>query len=195
MTGLFEARARMPQPLLQREFVLDGEDAAVAWGVRLAALIQRDLQHVRGLSIYLHGDLGAGKTTLCRGFVQGFGHRGAVKSPTYTIVEPYELANINIYHFDLYRLDGAEELEFIGVDNYFNQPNTVCLFEWPERAAAALPAADLTLFLSDYCTGTAGYEVAPATSDPYACARKLVCRAESALGVELLKNLPSGVAR
>ena len=120
---------------------LHDEEDTIAFGRLLAR------QFTSGGRIYIHGDLGAGKTTLCRGIVRHFGYDGAVKSPTFTLVEPYELDKQTIYHFDLYRLGDPNELEYIGVDEYFRARN-LCLVEWPERAEETLPQCDLEVRLS-----------------------------------------------
>jgi len=116
---------------------LDSEKTQEAFAARLAKSSNLDLV------IFLQGDLGAGKTTFARGFLRGCGYQGLVKSPTYTLVEPYSLAaGKMIYHFDLYRLCDGEELEFAGVRDYFDG-QSVSLIEWPEKAEGYLPEPDI----------------------------------------------------
>ena len=121
--------------------LLADEAATEAFGAALA-----QASGCRGL-VTLSGDLGSGKTTLSRGLIRAAGHRGAVKSPTFTLVEPYEFADgRRILHFDLYRLEDPEELEFLGIRDYLDGA-ALCLVEWPERGVPLLPPADLALRL------------------------------------------------
>ncbi len=110
----------------------------------LAASVYRCLPP--GCLVYLHGNLGAGKTTFVRGCLRGAGYAGAVKSPTFTLVEEYALADRALFHFDLYRLNDPEELEWMGIRDYL-RPDATCFIEWPERGAGLLPEADLDIRL------------------------------------------------
>lgn len=97
--------------------------------------------------VFLYGELGAGKTTLLRGLLRAVGYQQAVKSPTYSLIEEYHLNNCEIYHFDLYRLKDPEELAWIGMDDYLQQPSW-CFIEWPQMGQGMLPVADLEIHLS-----------------------------------------------
>jgi tRNA threonylcarbamoyladenosine biosynthesis protein TsaE len=124
-------------PHLKRTLHLAAESDTLALGRALAPLLEP------GMVIHLCGDLGAGKTTLARGILRGLGHEGRVKSPTFTLVEPYEFSRLYLYHFDFYRFLDQQELEDSGFRDYFNA-ESVCLVEWPEKAPD-LPAADLKI--------------------------------------------------
>lgn len=123
---------------------LHDEAGTAALGAALARAL------APGLAIYLHGDLGAGKTALTRALLHAAGHAGHVKSPTYTLAEPYTIAlggrAVNLIHFDLYRMGSAEEFLDAGFREDFNGDN-ICVVEWPEKAEAVLPPADLNVFL------------------------------------------------
>ena len=117
------------------------EGATLALGAFLAPVLRA------GLTIYLCGDLGAGKTTLVRGLLRRLGHAGKVKSPTYTLVELYTVSGLNLYHFDFYRFNQPEEYLDAGLDEYFQGAN-VCLVEWPDKASPYVAAPDLRIDLS-----------------------------------------------
>ena len=125
---------------------LADEDAMVALGTRIAQVTQG-----HGI-VFLDGDLGAGKTTLSRGIIRGLGDVGSVKSPTFTLVEPYEIGEIRAFHFDLYRLVDPEELEYLGIRDYL-EDDALCLIEWPQKGAGFLPKPDLTITISPHDSG------------------------------------------
>lgn len=125
----------------ETRITLSDEAATLAAGEALAKTMPE------GVIVYLHGDLGAGKTTLMRGVLRGLGYRGKVKSPTYTLVEPYDLGARRLYHFDLYRLNSPSELDDLGMQDYADG-HAACWIEWPEKGRGYLPSADLDCFLS-----------------------------------------------
>lgn len=117
---------------------LANETATLALGAALGRIVEP------GLFLYLSGDLGSGKTTLVRGMLRTLGYVGRVKSPTYTLVEPYSISRLDFYHFDFYRLRNPDEWEEAGFREYFNAAS-VCVVEWPERASGLLPSPVLQL--------------------------------------------------
>ncbi len=160
---------------------LANEAATLAFAERLARATFADPERIpdgdqpgcptTGGIIYLSGELGAGKTTLTRGLLRGYGFSGAVKSPTYTLVEPYEFDQCQLYHFDLYRLADPEEVEYLGVEDYF-QPANLCIVEWAERGAGVIPPADLSITLALAGTG-----------------RELHCQSHTEKGARISKRL------
>ena len=152
----------------ERRLFLEGAAETVKLGSELARLAQASEQ---GLTVFLGGDLGMGKTTLSRGVIRALGHEGAVKSPTYTLVEPYEDLEPPVYHFDLYRLGDPEELEYMGIRDYFAS-RSFRLIEWPERGEGILPDPDIEIHLEREGEG-----------------RSVVLRARSELGARLLNEI------
>lgn len=126
------------------------EEDMLAFGSVLAKAIKTTCNHHNhsedGMLIYLYGLLGAGKTTLVRGFLRALGFAGKVKSPTYTLVEPYEIGGKSIFHFDLYRINDADELIYLGIQDYFVK-SSISFIEWPENGQSLLPAADVALHI------------------------------------------------
>ena len=140
---------------------LPAEADTLALGIALAPAL------AAGMVVYLAGELGAGKTTLARGILRGLGHSGRVKSPTFTLVEAYELSRLYLYHFDFYRFESPRELDDAGLRECFGT-HALCLVEWPEKAGAKLPSADLTLAM--YVAGSGRrVEVFAATEAGKAC--------------------------
>jgi len=133
---------------------LPDEAATAALGAALArALLAIDAAVLaQGFTVHLDGDLGAGKTTLVRGLLRELGVSGAVKSPSYTLLEPYKLSRLNLYHFDFYRFKNSQEFADVGFSEYFG-PGAVCVAEWPGKAGEFLPGADLRIALRALNTG------------------------------------------
>lgn len=145
---------------------LADEQATLSLGAELAAACPPELT-----VIHLEGELGAGKTTLTRGFLQALGHKGKVKSPTYTLVELYQLQSRPVFHFDLYRLSDAGELEFLGLDDYLRD-NAICLIEWAQRGSEYLPEPDLLIQL-DYQNQARNAHITPRSPRGEAVCQKL----------------------
>jgi tRNA threonylcarbamoyladenosine biosynthesis protein TsaE len=156
--------------------VLLDEAEQTQFGKRLGAALGavRGLARSSGFALYLRGDLGTGKTTMVRGILQGLGFSGSVRSPTYTLIEPYELGDWTVLHLDLYRLADPEELEYLGLRDFAGE-RALILVEWPERGEGMLPAPDLTLELEHLARG-----------------RRLVLRSASEAGRRALAGLLAG---
>lgn len=125
---------------MMKQFYLADEHATAVFAAQIAKYIKPNT------TFYLHGDLGAGKTTFVRGFLRALGYKDKVKSPTYTLVESYECANQLIFHFDLYRLENAQQLLEIGIHDYFAQ-QAICFIEWPEKGFPLLPLPDIHCYI------------------------------------------------
>lgn len=154
-----------PRAVMSTTLTVSDEPAMLALGERIACALCAGPPV--GCVIYLHGELGAGKTTLTRAILKKLGVTGRIKSPTYTLVEPYELPDKTgtrvAYHFDLYRLADPEELAFLGVRDYFS-PDAVVLVEWPERGEGMLAMADVHIHIQYLAAGT-GRRVVIQTTD------------------------------
>ena len=135
-------------PTRSAEFALADENATARLGAALARAVQSNAPAIArgGMVVALAGDLGAGKTSVARAMLRALGVTGTVRSPTFTLVEPYVVSSLNFYHFDFYRLADPQEFSFAGFRDMFG-PASVCLIEWPDKAAGHLPAADLRIAL------------------------------------------------
>ena len=133
---------------MQMQFKLVGESETEDFGKKIAQWLLKILAKTnQALTINLEGDLGAGKTTFCRGLINSCGFDGIVRSPTYTLVEEYNFADFCVYHFDMYRLLDPEELSYMGVRDYFAK-KALCLIEWPDKAYGFIPKPDVVISFS-----------------------------------------------
>ena len=128
-----------------KALLLNSEADLRAFGVKCAPCIGG------GQTIYLQGDLGAGKTTLAKGLLEGWGYHDIVTSPTFTLVETYSFRDFDVHHFDLYRMESADELEMIGARDLFNARD-ICLIEWPVKAEGYLPEPDILFSLQHHAS-------------------------------------------
>jgi len=156
------------EPINQMQILLEDEQKMQVFGEKIAQVIG---QINAPLLILLNGDLGAGKTTLSRGILNGLGHRGSVKSPTYTLVEPYDLEIGKVFHFDLYRLVDPEELYDIGFNDYLTE-SQLCMIEWPDKGGSLLPKADISLQINSNGSG-----------------RQVILTAQTSLGSQCVNEL------
>jgi tRNA threonylcarbamoyladenosine biosynthesis protein TsaE len=156
------------EPINQMQILLEDEQKMQVFGEKIAQVIG---QINAPLLILLNGDLGAGKTTLSRGILNGLGHRGSVKSPTYTLVEPYDLEVGKVFHFDLYRLVDPEELYDIGFNDYLSE-SQLCMIEWPDKGGSLLPKADISLQINSNGSG-----------------RQVILTAQTSLGSQCVNEL------
>lgn len=125
----------------EERYIIDDDISMIELGTQISSYSLD-----KGSIIYLYGNLGSGKTTFVRGVLRGLGFTGNVKSPTYTLVETYNIGRIFIHHFDLYRLNDSEELGWIGIEDYFDE-NTIALIEWPEKGECFLPQPDKSIYI------------------------------------------------
>ena len=178
--------------MVKRTLMLADEGATAALGEALADSLLGLADEIRtqGFTLGLTGDLGAGKTALVRALLRRAGATGSVKSPTFSLLEPYELSRLNFYHFDFYRFkDPAEFLER-GFDEYFSAGG-VCLVEWPERAAGYLPEPDLQIELHVDTHAAARSPGADWAEEPASTRRRAEVTARTRLGELCLQRMPT----
>ena len=164
------------------EFELADEAATRLLGARLAPALSP------GLKLYLHGDLGAGKTTLVRALLEALGHTGRVKSPTYTLVELYTVSRLHLYHFDFYRFRDSHEWREAGFSDYFGGDG-ICLVEWPEKAGGDLPQPDLDIAIDIVGDATSPSCDSDSTRTPPGASRHVRLVAHSLAGRRCVASL------
>lgn len=142
--------------MLQSTRLLQSEEETITLGGQLAKFVPH------AITIFLHGELGAGKTTLVRGFLRGLGYQGIVKSPTFTLIESYQIARHHVYHFDLYRLHDPGELSYIGIRDYIDCG--ICFVEWPSQGVGFLPLTDLDCYIDILPSGRQLHMIAHTSS-------------------------------